>query len=297
MGRPALAQPAREAAASELGLGYRLRSSLEIGETLYSNLELLNEYRVGGLTVPPETEEAVRSCLSSHGAVSLKALLTAVRGLARDDVFTMLVEGRVHAELQGARLLEPAEAMLALTPERVRAYRLFEEAMPVTAIGSLTTATLTGGQRVLWNGVTWSILNAGHEYVTLRCDDGRLQDVARKEFQRLMGAGRLVDVPSAADHALGAAVRDRLRLSTEEDLRVAQERHRLLEAVAAGEPSRWARERGGSGRCGAGRRTPNEPTASHSSAYSPRPGGAATGRLAFPGRRGSCSRRCARSTT
>jgi hypothetical protein len=239
--------PAREAAAGEFGLGYRLRSSLEIGETLYSNLELLNEYRVSGLTVRPETDEVVRSCLASHGALSLEALLAAVPCLARDDIFTMLVQGRIHADLRSARLLEPAKAMLALSLERVRAYRLFEKATPVTAIGSLTTARLAGGQRVRWDGVAWTILNAGREYVTVRCDDGRLQDVTREEFQRLMDAGRLVDVPSA-DDALGAAVRDRLRLATEEDLRVAHERLRLLEALDAGESveasrgARWLRE-------------------------------------------------------
>ncbi len=240
--------PAREAAASELGLGYRLRSSLEIGETLYSNLELLNEYRIGGLTARPETDEAVRSCLSAHGALSLEALLAAVTGLALDDVFTMLVQGHIHADLQAARLLEPAKAMVALTPERVRAYRLFEEATPAMAIGSLTIATLAGGQRVRWDGVAWTILNAGREYVTVRSDDGRLQDVAREEFLRLMGAGQLVDVSSSADDALGAAVRDRLRLATEKDLRVANERLRLMQAVDAGESveavhgARWLRE-------------------------------------------------------
>jgi putative transposase len=240
--------PAREAAAGELGLGYRLRSSHEIGEILYANLELLNEYRVSGLAVPPETEEAVRSCLSSHGALSLEALLAAVPGLARDHVFTMLVQGHVHAALQGVRLLEPAKAMLALTPERVRAYRLFEEATTVTTIGTLTTKTLVGGQRVLWDGVAWTILNAGREYVTVRCDDGRLQDVAREEFLRLARAGQLVDVPAPAHDALATAVRDQLRQATEEDLRVAHERLRLVEAVEAGEPKkaahgpRWLRE-------------------------------------------------------
>jgi putative transposase len=236
--------PAREAAAREFGLDYCLRSSLEIGEILYSNLELLNEYRVGGLTVPPETDEAVRSCLSTHGALKLEALLATVPGLTQDDVFTMLVQGRVHADLRAARLLEPARAMVALTPERVRAYRLFEEATPA-AIESLTTATLTGGQRVLWDGVAWTILNAGREHVTIRCDDGRLQDVAREEFMRLMGAGRLVDIAHSADDPLGAAVRDRLRLATEEDLRVAHERLRLVEAgepVEAVHGTRWLRE-------------------------------------------------------
>ncbi len=234
--------PAREAAAGEFGLGYRLRSSIEIGETLYSNLELLNEYRAPGLTVPPNTDEAVRSCLSSHGALSLEALLAAVPGMGRDDVFTMLVQGHVHADLQAVRLLEPAKAMLALTPERVWAYRLFEDATPATAVGSLASASLTGGQRVLWDGVAWTILNAGREYVTLRCDDGRLQDVVREELQRLMGCGRLVDVPSSADDALAAAVRDRLRLATEEDLRVAHERLRSLEAGEALHAARWLRE-------------------------------------------------------
>lgn len=240
--------PAREAAARELGLGYRLRSSLEIGETLYSNLELLNEYRASGVTVPVETAEAVRACLSAHGALSLEALLAAVPGLARDDVFTMLVQGGVHADLQSARLLEPAKAVVALTLERVRAYRLFDEATPVTAIGSLTTATLAGGQRVLWDGVAWTILNVGSEHVTVRCDDGRLQDVARDEFLRLMGAGRLVDVASSADDPLAEAARDRLRQATEEDLRVAHERLRLLGALEAGEAvgavhgTRWLRE-------------------------------------------------------
>ena len=105
--------PPGEAYAMPLGLYYRVRSSGDIKWVFQRNVQFLEDYLRGEVTVTSAVREAVIARVGACPGLSLQELFDATAGIAaRDDIYALLAVGAIHADLCRESLTEPNKVLV-----------------------------------------------------------------------------------------------------------------------------------------------------------------------------------------
>jgi hypothetical protein len=114
--------PPGERFAAKLGLLYRLRSSSEIDWVLQRNLRFLNDYLVKPPAVDQRTAETILALVKERPGIQLATLLDTLGEAHADDIYTLIVSGRIYVDLHRAAVAEPQQVHLFPDPETASAY-------------------------------------------------------------------------------------------------------------------------------------------------------------------------------
>src|SRR5712692_1833131 len=123
--------PPGERFAAQFGLLYRLRCSSEIDWVLQRNLRFLNDYLIKPLSVDQHTAETVLAHVKQRPGVQLAALLDTLGEAQADDIYTLLVSGRIYVDLHAAALAEPQHVQLFADQETASAYMMVGNARTI----------------------------------------------------------------------------------------------------------------------------------------------------------------------
>ncbi len=116
--------PPGEAHALPLGLYYRVRSSGDINWVFQRNIQFLEDYLRGEVTVASMAREAVIARVGACPGLSLRELFEKTTGIAtRDDIHALIALGEIHVDLHSNSLTEP---------ETVSVFRNEAEARPAS---------------------------------------------------------------------------------------------------------------------------------------------------------------------
>jgi putative transposase len=236
--------PPGEDTAASLGLGYRVRSSVELAPEVIRNLILLDEY-CGGPGLPPALTAQVQALVRATPGIALAALLQAQPQLTLDVVYALIARAHLYVDLATHPLIEhdavrlypdraTAEAHTLLAASRARAEDLPAWDRPAWPLA------LAANTPVLWDGQRWQLLNLGHTTVTLRAAEGSLAELPLRVFQDLLEAGK-VAVPSAPDTPVLAHLHPEAQRLWHEasphDLEVANARYPAVQAYQQRSPA------------------------------------------------------------
>jgi hypothetical protein len=114
--------PPGERFAAQFGLRYRLRSSSEIDWVLQRNLRFLNDYLIKPPAVDQRTAEMVVALVKERPGMQLTALLDTLGEAQADDIYALIVSGRIYVDLHAAALAEPEQVQLFPDQEIASAY-------------------------------------------------------------------------------------------------------------------------------------------------------------------------------
>jgi transposase InsO family protein len=120
--------PPGERFAAQFGLLYRLRSSSEIDWVLQRNLRFLNDYLIKAPSVDKDTSASVLTLINQRPGVQLRALLDTLGEAQADDIYTLIVSGRIYVDLHAAALAEPQHVRLFSDQETASAYAMVGKA-------------------------------------------------------------------------------------------------------------------------------------------------------------------------
>jgi putative transposase len=120
--------PPGERFAAQFGLLYRLRSSSEIDWVLQRNLRFLNDYLIKAPSVDKDTSASVLTLINQRPGVQLGALLDTLGEAQADDIYTLIVSGRIYVDLHAAALAEPQHVRLFSDQETASAYAMVGKA-------------------------------------------------------------------------------------------------------------------------------------------------------------------------
>ncbi len=185
--------PPGEAYATQLGLQYGVRSSLQINWVLQRNIQFLDDYfRAGDATVKAESRAAVLSKLSVQPGMLLADLLSEAGGIfLKDDVYALIAAGGIYADLAKDPIWEPNKARLFATQEVAAAYARIAEAKPPVDFGKVKSFDAAVGSNVSWDSRTWKVVNIGERTVALLGENHTLTELPLSVAESLVRQDRL----------------------------------------------------------------------------------------------------------
>lgn len=220
--------PPGEEYAQQLGFGYRVWSSAEIDWNFYNNVMFLADYyRVtpDELPIDEAVAEMAARLVKDEPGISLADLLERVGadpeintningtpnadkaiGEVADTIYSLIVTGRLYADLRAGWLSEPYRMRLFLDPEAARTYviRSASEAAPWSVMPGqsiLNSIDIAVGARVVWDEQSFLIINMGRYEIALLAE-GQLSGSAKShglvgssEVDEAGRSDRLVQLP------------------------------------------------------------------------------------------------------
>jgi len=241
--------PPGAAAAVRLGLGYRVRSSAQVGPHAIRNLIFLDEY-CAAPEVDPATAYDVIDRVRSTPGLSVAALRAQVPHVSLDAIFTLLTRGQLYVDLAAAPLIDHDAVHLYANRATAEAHALLLASQPPSAASAAAWPSqplaLTANSRLLWDGHLFTVLNLGQTTTTLQAETGAVVEIPRTDFVRLLDTGTMTvpRVPGASSVvALHTDVQRTWSTASERDLEIATRRYQALHspATASGVPARTLR--------------------------------------------------------
>jgi len=219
--------PGEEFAAAR-GLGYVVRLADENNPTLVDNLKFLADYLSGDAPeIPEDARQAVLARLTTPGWMRLSDLLGAESHLSPDHIYALIADRTLYFDPERDRLSEPERTYIFRDRDAAEAYGLFlrTEAEPLPL--DLTMIDLSPGKRIVWDGVVWTIMNAGATELFLVDEKQHSITLTTKTVYQMVGAGKVLADPEAPD-ARSQRAAERLRHASEAERRQAVARYQAL---------------------------------------------------------------------
>jgi putative transposase len=214
-----------ETHANRLGLYYRVRSSIEIDWTFQRNIQFLEDYLwADSAGISAASREIAVAYVSATPGVTLEALLQLTKDqVPPDDIFGLIAANILCVDLRAAPLAEPSRVGVFATPEAAT----IPKCEGIRKPQRMRSTTLRCGSAVNWDGRLWTIVNSGESSISLLSDDRRLTELPLSVYEALICHGRIEAVP-CDQHDSDAIINEKMSRASEEDLRVANRRIRII---------------------------------------------------------------------
>ena len=187
--------PPIESYLADRGLGYRIRSDVEIPHRFVENLLFLRDYYDPAL--PPLSQEKVASLtalFAEHPCLFVAEAIDEGTSLTADDVFQAVADGVLVADLYNESLAEPKRARLFRDRVTLDFLSKVAESAADAQASERLDVSLDAGTRVEFDGVEYQITMAGAESVALASTGASPRVVLRSTLEALYKEGRLAVV-------------------------------------------------------------------------------------------------------
>ena len=188
--------PGLEAWLAERGLGYRLCTEDDIPQRRVENILLLEDYLdPDAPPCPVDIARRVQDALACDAVLPLAELYDRLP-CRPEDLFKLIADGRLVADIDHASLAEPARCRVF----RDLAVRDFEHArrapVPLALDGSVDIAA---GVRLTYDQRPYTVTLVGARKVVLEAADGQRVEIGLDSLEGLVRAGdvRMADAPLA----------------------------------------------------------------------------------------------------
>lgn len=222
--------PASEAAAAELGLGFRLRTPATLRPEVVQNGTFLRSYWQSRSPLSADDVRALRDTVDRKPGLTVADLLHSCPNVPADHLYLSIARGLLYVDLAHHKLADAFH-----TP----VYR--SRAIALAATGNLGRAPfppeeathLAPGAQLELGGRLVTVVAASQLSIQFRGEGGGIVELARSEVEQRIAAGVLA--PAGAQGRLDKA-HERLRISSPKALAEAERRMEIVRAHLAGDP-------------------------------------------------------------
>ncbi len=227
-----------EAAAAELGLTYRVRSSKEINWAYQRNIEFLADYlRADAPLVSELTKRALLAIVQSEPGLTLTRLFELAGGkVCRDDCFTLLAQNEMYIDWCAAAITDFDEVRLFINAEIAKAFSNTFQFRESQCEVTCRTVEIAAGTLVDWNGKNWKVVSCGMSKISLIDDSFAYTEVPQSIFEQLVRSGSITGVSSLESNAEHPEIAERLANASRENLAEANKRYACVIAGLNNEP-------------------------------------------------------------
>jgi transposase InsO family protein len=218
-----------EAAAAELGLQFRVRSSAETNWVAVRNAVFLADYLQERTPQANDQQKAfIAKLLEQQAWLRLKELLEAdAEALPADVIFSMISQGQLYVDLGADLLAEPERAFVFRDALAAKAYRINLSTSSEAIRPSIKRVKLKTGQSLIWDGVLWRILNVGESDVFLEDENRTFATLPCKTLAKLAHEGTITGLPEDNASHWGQ-VDEVIRAASPRDFEIALQRYYSL---------------------------------------------------------------------
>lgn len=209
---------------AERGITYRICTDAQISRHRIENTLFLEDYlHPSAEACPLDIATRVQNAIEEDAVLYLAELYEKAKCRA-DDVFKMIADGRLVADIDGASLSEPNRCRVF----RDRAVRDFENARtePTATIPMAGTLDIRVGACFRYNHQPYVVTLVGQQQVVLSSTDGEKVEITLDTLDELAASGNLVmEIEAGAKRQL-----ETLSNFTEDELRYALLRQQGIES-------------------------------------------------------------------
>ncbi|QSO48594.1 TnsA endonuclease N-terminal domain-containing protein [Alicyclobacillus mengziensis] len=222
--------PPGQTYASQFGLHYYLRSSVEIDPTYVGNIHFLSDYIQHPIPMDSEKIEELKQLLYQQPGMSLTNLIQSPIGIDADTVFMAIATEQIYVDLFKEAFRE--QEFVQVFPNREIA-----EAFDISSSGRSITQDdhqiiLNSGEKFTWDGTTWEIVNVGFTQISIKDDDENIQILSISGFESIVKQGVIQGVPTVKSNSTLSELALEAR---KEDLKIALERYKVIKPFLEGQ--------------------------------------------------------------
>lgn len=224
--------PPAEVFAHSLGVAFRVCSSALLPRTYIDNLDFLADYFVSPPPIPERIVSFVRKRVQESPGMSMAALLGEGESLRANDIYALIAQNQLFVDLNRVTLRDHYRTLLYPDQHTAQALAYLGPASSLMKgkDESSWLPSLSANTRLLWDGRIWTLVNLGETTTTLLPERGEPIQLPSAFFLRLLEA-KTVIVPNAGSSAEeNREVAERMAAASRADLRIANERFRLVSA-------------------------------------------------------------------
>ena len=186
--------PSGETYAAEYGLKFAVRSSAENNHTFVRNLELLRDYfDEKCLPICDDQIEEVMSAFQDKAWTNFKSIIDI--GLDADVINKMLADQLLHFDIHNDLLAEPDRTIIYRDKQAANAYRIHIQSKLNCVTSPSTSVKISIGEKFIWDGVLWKILNAGDTAVFAEDTEQTIVTLQRNALEQLIKDGIVTGMP------------------------------------------------------------------------------------------------------
>ncbi|MFA1714147.1 Mu transposase C-terminal domain-containing protein [Peribacillus frigoritolerans] len=181
--------PPGESFAEKFGLGFVLRSSKEIDWTFQRNIKLMEEYKKSSYLeeVPLDIITVAKEIVAQNFGITIKELLESNDLLKPEDVYIIIAEGILYADIRRDILIEHDKVRIFVDKDMANIhYEVFAEGPLKMSNMNKRETGLTQGSKFLWDDKKYTILNFGGLTITAVDEKDTLVNLTEKNMRHLL---------------------------------------------------------------------------------------------------------------
>jgi putative transposase len=227
--------PPGEAYATQRGLYYRVRSSVDINWTFQRNIHFLEDYlRIDAPLVSQAAREEVTSIIVYVRNITLGQLYKRAKA-DRDDIHMMIAHGEIFVDLRVAPLAEPDIVTVFPDEETSRAYWNLIDVVRDSAANKLCSVDISRIGEVLWRNRSWTVLNTNDEVVGLLGDNTEFRELPLEVFAQLVKTRTITALQVKSATPFASEAMEHFRSASSHAYREANRRADVVRAHLRGE--------------------------------------------------------------
>jgi transposase InsO family protein len=217
--------PAGEAAAAEFGLKFVVRSSSENNSTYIRNLTFLADYIDARCpAVSDSNAEAIYKVFKKTACHELRSLID--QGFSVDDIYKMLVDQQLYFDIHTQLLARTHLTLIYRDKATYEALKLHVNSQKESTTRFSSHAPVVG-DTFIWDGVAWTILNAGTKSLHIRNAENIIHSIEYSVFKQMVLDGT-ISQSEGTDSAEDKRILDILMQASPASLTRAAERYLQL---------------------------------------------------------------------
>jgi len=214
--------PPAEEATAEWGIGYRVITSAQLSATFTRNCTWLSEFYLKENPVHHEKiKESINSFFNENKFSTLNKLLDYFDD--PDDIYWALVNGHFYMDLENQLIAAPEIAKIYSDQIYSDAFIASSNSTENRSI-NIKPVKLIPGSTIVWDQISWTILNSGKKDITLKDEKNNLVTLKTSQLEELVIKGDISGCDTISNSASYAPMLN----ATQDELAIANERYETI---------------------------------------------------------------------
>ena len=221
--------PPAEKYASPLGFYFEIWTDKNINWILQRNLEFLQDFKKNNQEIFSENvTKNIKSIVKIKPGITIDELLNALPEIKCDDLYFLIVSGKIYLDLRKFALVEPQKCRLFNSKSEAESWTLIYESQARDTEIKLPLFELKEGTIVDYNGKSLTIKLVGNNQVLLEGEKGQLMEINIAQLSYFVKEGKIKYQGGNYDNENQEKIQEILLQASEKDLKIANERFNLI---------------------------------------------------------------------
>ncbi len=183
--------PPAEEHAEKYGLSFKVKISKDLNLNFVRNIRFLEDYLLSSnLSVDENIKENICNNISERPGITIRDFLNQKNEFKADDLYTSLILGNIYTDIENETIPD-LSAKLYISKEYKQALMNIVSSSTLPNTEMSISFKVCHGEKILWDGIVWKILNVGETSVNLINEVKETIDVPVATFEYLLKEGKV----------------------------------------------------------------------------------------------------------